>query len=125
MKHYTFTYYGWIASSKEIDRDYFTINADSLEVAWEKVKKMKLFPKSVVTLESINGVRVEEAMRAMPVAEGSLTEADIVMQVQEELNEEEITEEIEPEAFVEIPNATEPSEELTEEGLDGVFVEID
>jgi hypothetical protein len=64
---YTFTYYGFIPSYKDFDQDWFTINALSIEDAWSKVRRMKLFLKSEVTLDCINGKKVDPSLRAMPV----------------------------------------------------------
>lgn len=120
MKHYTFKYDGWIASSKELGTDWFTINSDTIEKAWEKVRRMKLFAKAVVTLESINGVKVEESLRAMPILEDETPVVPIHIPTDTlSLEPENDTEDLAEELAEELP------EELNAEEFNSVFVEVD
>lgn len=64
--NYTFTYYGWIASYRDFDQDWFTVTAETLDAAWERVKRTKIFAKSEIELDSINGKKVEGEMRKKP-----------------------------------------------------------
>ena len=56
MHTYTFTYYGWIPGYNDFDQEWFDVEANTLEEAWDKVNGQKIFGiKSGPALAAIDG----------------------------------------------------------------------